>query len=337
MDHLLITNDHCDVVASEPHSAPEPDEHAALDAYSRIVVDVADRLEACVVHLELRGVGAARGSGSGFVLSPDGYVLTNSHVASRAEAVTAHWSDGREVGADLIGHDPDTDLALLRLRANGLAAVTLGNSDALRRGQLVVAIGAPLGLQATVTAGIVSATRRTLRSINGAEIEDVIQTDASLNPGNSGGPLVDSRGRVVGVNTAIIAGAQGICFAVPINTALWVIPLLMRDGRVRRGHLGLTGATIDLPRRLQRQLNRDVATAVRIAELRADGPASMAGLRVGDIVLGLDGNAIATVDALRRHLTRESIGREMVVEIIRGGRLETLKLRPTNPPAATPA
>ncbi len=175
--------------ALHPHNADEADEHAALDAYSRIVVDVADQLETRVVHLELRSRGATRGSGSGFVLSPDGYVLTNSHVASHGDTLTAHWSDGREAGADLVGHDPDTDLALLRLRANGLAAVTLGDSDALRRGQLVVAIGAPLGLQATVTAGIVSATRRTLRSVSGAEIEDVIQTDASLNPGNSGGPL----------------------------------------------------------------------------------------------------------------------------------------------------
>ena len=328
MDLLLNADDPADVATAQPRSAVEPDEQAALDAYSRIVVDVADRLETQVVHLQLRSRTAALGSGSGFVLSPDGYVLTNSHVAGRSATVTAHWSDGRETGADLIGHDPDTDLALLRLRANGLAAVALGDSDRLRRGQLVVAIGAPLGLQATVTAGIVSATRRTLRSVSGAEIEDVIQTDASLNPGNSGGPLVDANGRVVGVNTAMIAGAQGICFAVPINTALWVVPLLMRDGRVRRGHLGLSAATIDVPRRLQRQLNRDVATAIRIAELHAGGPASVAGLRVGDIVLSLDGIAVPNVDAMRRRLTRDSIGRELAIEIIRDGRLETRLLRP---------
>jgi len=330
MDLLLTLDDS----PAAPARHPDEDvvagttERAALDAYSQITVDVADRLDPSVVHLEVRARGQKLGSGSGFVLSPDGYVLTNSHVAGRAEAITAHWSDGREAGADLVGHDPDTDLAMLRVRANGLAAVALGDSDALRRGQLVVAIGAPLGLQATVTAGIVSATRRSLRAISGAEIEDVIQTDASLNPGNSGGPLVDARGRVVGVNTAVIAGAQGICFAVPINTALWVVPLLMRDGRVRRGHLGLSAATIELPRRLQRQLGRDVSTAIRVLELRAGGPAVTAGLAVGDIVLSLDGIAIGNVDAMRRQLTRETIGRPLAMEIIRGGRVESRQLVP---------
>ncbi|MBL8701657.1 MAG: trypsin-like peptidase domain-containing protein [Alphaproteobacteria bacterium] len=304
------------------------DEAAALDAYSRIVVDVADRLDPSVVHLEVRRGGRVAGTGSGFVLSPDGYVLTNSHVAGAAEAITAHWSDGRAAAADLVGHDPDTDLALVRLRANGLVAVPLGDSDALRRGQLVVAIGAPLGLQATLTAGIVSATRRTLRAINGAEIEDVIQTDASLNPGNSGGPLVDSRGRVVGVNTAVIAGAQGICFAVPINTAAWVVPLLMRDGRVRRGHLGLAAATIELPRRTLRQLGRDASTAVRVTGTRPDGPAMRAGITAGDIVLALDGRPVPSVDALRRLLTRDSIGQALEIEFIRAGRLETRTIRP---------
>lgn len=303
-------------------------EHDALDAYSRITVDVADRLDPSVVHLEVHGRGRRLGSGSGFVLSPDGYVLTNSHVAGPAEAITAHWSDGREAAADLVGHDPDTDLALLRVRANGLAPVALGNSDHLRRGQLVVAIGAPLGLQATVTAGIVSATRRSLRAISGAEIEDVIQTDASLNPGNSGGPLVDARARVVGVNTAVIAGAQGICFAVPMNTALWVVPLLMRDGRVQRGHLGVSAATIELPRRLQRQLGRQLAGAVRLLEVRAGGPAAAAGLRAGDIVLALGGVDVGNVDAMRRQLTRETIGRLVAVQVIRSGKVETVSLKP---------
>jgi S1-C subfamily serine protease len=310
-------------------TADHPAETEALDAYSRIVTGVADALDRSVVRLEIRRADGARaGTGSAFLISPDGYALTNSHVVAGAAAIEAVWDDERRMPADLVGHDPDTDLGLVRVRGGGLTAAPLGDSDRVRRGQLVVAIGAPLGLQATVTAGVVSATRRTLRAVNGAAIEDVIQTDASLNPGNSGGPLVDSAGRAIGVATAIIAGAQGICFAVPINTAAWVVPILMREGRVVRGHAGLSGMTVRLSRRSVLALRLAQDTAVRVTEVRPGGPAAAAGLLAGDLLLSLEGRAATSVDALRRTLTRDSVGRALEVEVLRGGAVERRTLRP---------
>ena len=234
-------------ISSEAHST----ERAALDAYSRIIVGAAETAGASVVSIRRRRADwrtrdpfePAMGAGSAVIVSPDGYAVSNHHVVEGAEKLEALLADGNSLDADLVGSDPATDLALLRLSGNGLPAATLGSSGGLRVGQLVIAIGNPFGLQATVTAGVISAVRRTLRGVGGRLIEDVIQTDAALNPGNSGGALVDSSGAVIGINTAIVGGAQGICFAVPIDTAKWVIPELLRDGRVMRGYLGLAGQT----------------------------------------------------------------------------------------------
>jgi len=315
-----------------------PDDRQALDAYSNTVIRVAEDLSPATIGVRVwkgtKGGRAMGGTGSGFVFAPDGYVLTNSHVVHGAQSIEALLHDGREISADLIGEDPDTDLAVIRLRANGLASTTLGSSGGLKVGQLVVAIGNPLGLQATVTAGVVSATRRTLRSLTGRPIEDVIQTDAALNPGNSGGPLVDSRGHVVGVNTAVIAGAQGLCFAVPIDTAKWVVPRLLREGRVARGWVGLSTTTIEVPRKIARPLGLDAGTAVRVLDVVDGGPADRAGIRSGDLIVRLDGQAASSVDLLRRLLAGDTIGRMIDVELLRAGELIRRAVEPVADGAA---
>jgi S1-C subfamily serine protease len=309
-------------------SAPGPGKAEALDAYSRTVSTIARDLAPVSVALAVRGEAGRGGSGSAVVLTPDGYALTNAHVVAGARDIRATLDDGQSVGARLVGADRETDLALVRLDANGLTPARLGDSARLSVGQLVVAIGTPLGLAATVTAGVVSALSRTLRGVSGGLIEDVIQTDAALNPGNSGGALVDSTGRVVGINTAIIAGAQGLCFAVPINTAQWVVPHLMRDGRVIRGRIGLSSATLFLPRRIVVALGRSEASAVRVIEIVPGGPADRAGMRRGDVILALDGESIDSVDALRRRLGRDSPGRRIEARVLRSGAIETLTLIP---------
>lgn len=306
-------------------SAPAEDD-ALFDAYSRTVSQVADDVGRATIGLQVRA-GRRGGSGSGFLFAPDGYALTNSHVVHGAEAIEVLLPDGEHAPARLVGEDPDNDLAVIRLAGNGLPAALLGRSADLRVGQLVVAIGNPLGLGATVTAGVVSATRRTLRSQGGSLIEDVIQTDAALNPGNSGGPLVDSRGRVVGVNTAIIAGAQGICFAVPIDTANWVIPRLLADGRVIRGHLGLAGTTQSIARRLALALGLP-PTGVRVIEANPGGAAAAGGVKPGDRIVALDGKPVASVDELRKRLDRDTIGRVVELTVLRGVSLIHLAVRP---------
>jgi S1-C subfamily serine protease len=292
------------------------------------VSGVAADLSPSAVAIRVRTKDGRGGAGSGVVIAPDGYVVTNSHVVHGAGAIEATVAGRDAVSASLVGTDPDTDLALIRLNAGGLSAATLGDSDKLRVGQLVVAIGNPLGLDATVTAGVVSALRRTLRSLSGSLIEDVIQTDAALNPGNSGGALVDSRGRAVGINTAVIAGAQGLCFAVPVNTAKWVVPLLLRDGRVVRGRIGLSGATASLGRRVvvHHQLPGD--TAVRVVEVIAGGPAAKAGLTSGDRIVTLDGQPMRSVDDLRRALARDAVGRSLEVAYLRGVDLHRTPVKP---------
>jgi S1-C subfamily serine protease len=313
--------------AAAPDTAPANDGEA-LDAYSQAVSAVAVDLSPSAVAIRMRAPNGRGGAGSGVVIAPDGYVITNSHVVHGAEALEATVAGRETVPARLVGADPDTDLALIRLDAGGLPAATLGDSDKLRVGQLVVAIGNPLGLDATVTAGVVSALRRTLRSLSGSLIEDVIQTDAALNPGNSGGALVDSRGRVVGINTAVVAGAQGLCFAVPVNTAKWVVPLLLRDGRVVRGRIGLAGATAALPRRLvvHHQLPGD--TAVRVVEVVPGGPAAAAGLVPGDMIVTVEGAPVRSVDGLRRALARDAVGRALELAYLRGAALHHATIRP---------
>jgi len=309
-------------------SGPSIDDDEALDAYSRTVVGVVDKVGPAVVKISALHRGVARtprgpvpfeapGAGSGVIIAPDGYVLTNSHVVHEATQLEVTLADGRSLPARLVGEDPATDLAVIRIDATGLPAATLGDSDRLRVGQLVVAIGNPLGFQATVTAGVVSALGRSLRGQSGRLIENVIQTDAALNPGNSGGLLVDSRGRVVGINTAIIQGAQGICFAVPVNTARWVAGLLIRDGRVQRSFLGISGETRPLNPRIAREHGLPNSTGVGVVQVLAGSPAERAGLRVGDVIVSFDGVPVRTIDDVHRLLTGVAIGSTARLGILR--------------------
>ena len=300
----------------------------ALDAYSRTIADVADRVGPAVVRVETGGNGRPGGIGSGVVIADDGLVLTNSHVVAGARRVRLVLTEGRETTAEVLGDDPDTDLALLRAPLPGTAAVAaLGDSKALRRGHLVVAIGNPLGFESTVTAGVVSALGRSLRSRNGRLIEDVLQTDAALNPGNSGGPLVAGSGEVVGINTAMIGGAQGLCFAVSSNTARFVVGEFIRHGRVRRAHLGIEAQTLPVARRIAVVIGSG-PRAVRVGAIETDGPAAAAGLRVGDMIFELDGHAVGGSDDLVRLLKAERIGAPVELVVLRQGRIERLVVEP---------
>jgi S1-C subfamily serine protease len=309
------------------------DDLELLDGYSRAVIQVVADVGPAVVHIARlhrpRPAGDAwlpAGSGSGVILTPDGYILTNAHVVEDAAGLEVRLADGRQVPARIVGTDPDSDLAVARAEASGLAAAALGNSDRLRVGQLVVAIGNPLGFEATVTAGVVSALGRSLRSRAGRLIENVIQTDAALNPGNSGGPLVDSHGRVVGVNTAIIQGAQGLCFAVPANTAAWVAGQLIARGRVRRVYLGIAGQTVSLPRAQVRGLRLPAESAVLVREVAPSSPAARGGIRSGDLLLSLNGLPVRSVDDVHRHLGPLRAGDAIAVRVLRGARLQELSL-----------
>jgi S1-C subfamily serine protease len=302
----------------------------ALDPYSEVVARAFDHVSSAVVSITGRTAnGRPAGHGSGVLYTPDGYVLTNSHVANSAAQLTAALTDGREVRATLVGDDPETDIAVLRLTGNGFVHASFGASSTLRVGQLVIAIGNPFGYQATVTAGIVSALGRSLRTPSGRLVESVIQTDAPLNPGNSGGPLVDGAGRVVGVNTAIAGGAQGICFAIGIDIAASVAATLMREGRVRRSRLHFAGQTITLDRRIVRALQRATPTAILVLEVQTNGPAHAAGLEPGDVVLDFDGAEIAGLDHLHRLLTAERADRDALLKVLRRGKLIDPTIRPS--------
>lgn len=299
---------------------------ALLDAYSRAVINVVERIGPSVVGLHLR-TDKRGGSGSGVTVAPDGLILTNSHVVGGANRIAVTTADGRNLNARVVGDDPDTDLALVRVEEDvALPAATLGDSKSLRRGQLVIAIGNPLGFESTVTTGVVSALGRSLRARTGRLMDDIIQTDAALNPGNSGGPLVSSRGEVVGINTAIILGTQGICFAVAANTANFVLGELVRHGRVRRAFIGVAAAQTGLPRRLRHAANVAQASAVAISSLEPGGPADRAGLAAGDIILALDGTAVTGADDLVRALDADKIGREVAVDTLRNGERRTVTL-----------
>lgn len=318
-------------------ASPAPDDDL-LDSYSRTVVSVAEKVGPSVVNVMAvvgprgRGRQRARGfyhhhhaSGSGFIITPDGYILTNSHVVHNASGLEVMLHDGRRYEATLVGQDPDTDIAVVRIPESGLPEVELGDSDRLRVGQLVIAIGNPVGLQFSVTAGVVSALRRSLPSLTGRPIENVIQTDAALNPGNSGGPLVDSRGRVVGVNTAIVQGAQGICFAIPINTALWVSGLLIKEGRVQRAYLGIVCQQRPIHPRWVWELQLPSSSGVEVLEVQPGSPAALAGLLPGDIIISVDGMAIASTDDLYRLLSRPLERQELLLDVLRGARRLVLR------------
>jgi S1-C subfamily serine protease len=309
-----------------PADIVERTDETLLDAYSQAVIDVVERLGPAVVGLHVRA-DKRGGSGSGVIVAPDGLILTNSHVVGGANRMAVTTADGRNLNARVVGDDPDTDLALVRVEENvALPAARLGDSKLLKRGQLVIAIGNPLGFESTVTTGVVSALGRSLRARTGRLIDDIIQTDAALNPGNSGGPLVSSRGEVVGINTAIILGTQGICFAVAANTANFVLGELVRHGRVRRSFVGIAAAQTALPRRLRHVAGVAQENAVIISSVEADGPADQADLASGDIILSLDGSIVTGADDLVRTLTADKIGREVLVETLRKGERRTVTL-----------
>jgi S1-C subfamily serine protease len=302
---------------------------SGLDPYSELVSQAFEQVGPSVVHVTCpREDGRPAGMGSGVIFTPDGYVLTNHHVVSGAARLTASLTDGREVEATLVGADAATDLAVLRLAASGLPHAVLGSSAALRVGQIVVAIGNPLGFTCTLTAGIVSALGRTLRNRSGGLIDSVIQTDAALNPGNSGGPLVAGNGTVVGINTAMIAPAQGICFAIGIDTAIWVATRLMRDGKVRRSRLGVSGQTVPIDTRVRRFHALSIGTGAMIAGLEPDGPAKRDGLMTGDVIIAMDGEPVSGVDDLHRMLTEERVDRPVALTVLRRAAVREFSVTP---------
>ena len=316
------------------------DDEGLLDAYSQAVTSAAERVSPSVVNIDVQQARRERantrrpsreegGSGSGFVFTPDGFILTNSHVVHSAAKIEVTLNDGRRSEAALIGDDPDTDLAVIRVTAPGLLPAPLGSSQRVKVGQLVVAIGNPYGFQCTVTAGVVSALGRSLRSRSGRLMDDVIQTDAALNPGNSGGPLVTARGEVIGVNTAMILPDQGLCFATSIDTAKFVAARLIRDGRVVRSFIGVAGQNVPLPRRFVRYYNLPAESAVLIISFEQDSPAKRAGLQEGDLVIAFDGTTVAGIDDLHKLLTDERINRSVPVTVIRGTDKLRLQIAPS--------
>jgi S1-C subfamily serine protease len=320
-------------------AAPASDD-ALLDAYSRAVITAAEKVSASVLNLEVhqsneRGQALdprfpqqARGHGSGFIFTPDGFILTNSHVVHNASKIEAALTDGRRFQADLVGDDPETDLAVVRIEGAQLVPATLGDSQTLRVGQLVIAIGNPYGFQCTVTAGVVSALGRSLRSRTGRLISHVIQTDAALNPGNSGGPLVTSQGQVVGVNTAIILPAQGICFAIAANTAKFVAARLIRDGKIRRSYIGVAGQDVAVQRRLVRLNGLEIESGVLVVSVESQSPAEKAGLLEGDVIVGYDDQPVAGIDTLHQLLTEEKVDVKALVTVLRRGEKRTLSIIP---------
>jgi S1-C subfamily serine protease len=316
-------------------AAQSPGDQQLLDAYSQAVADAAERVAAAVVHLQVTHPKSSRtaGTGSGFAFTPDGLLLTNSHVVRHARDIRATFADGSSGDADLLGSDPATDTAVLRIGLGSVPVVTLGSSRDVRVGQLAIAVGNPYGFHHTVTAGVISALGRSLRSENGRLIDDVLQTDAALNPGNSGGPLVDSRARVIGVNTAVIPGAQGLSFAIAIDTVKWVVTQILREGRVRRGHLGIQAANVVLNRRIARHFGFTNSHAVRVESLQAAGPARQAGLEPGDLIVHFDGHEINGIDDLHRLLTAERIGMTSQMVVVRRAQRLTLPVLAREAPA----
>jgi S1-C subfamily serine protease len=319
--------------SQEPASIP-PADGLLLDAYSNAVSEAVAAAHPAVAHIEVRGNGAPAGSGSGFFISPDGYLVTNSHVVHGAGAMRVFLADGRKLHADLVGDDPDSDLAVLRAEGDDFAHLHLADSDSVRPGQIAIAIGSPMGFQQTVTAGIVSGLGRSLRGASGRLIDNVIQTDAAMNPGNSGGPLVNTRAEVIGVNTAIIRPAQGICFAIASNTVRWVVGWLIKDGRIRRSFIGVAGQIVPINRRLVRHHNIGQDTGVLVAGLEPNSPASRAGFLEGDVLLSLDGAPTPTVDALHKLLTGDRIGERAIVGFLRGAELRRHAIIPLEMPGA---
>jgi S1-C subfamily serine protease len=338
----LVVSENAETSRSFRRDTPADDQ--LLDAYSKAVTAAAEKVSPSVVNIEVaqqfdhqypssaRAPTERRGSGSGFVFTPDGFILTNSHVVHRASELGVILPDGRRFAAQLIGGDPDTDLAVIRINAGGIVPAELGDSKSIRVGQLAIAIGNPYGFQCTVTAGVISALGRSLRSQSGRLIDDVIQTDAALNPGNSGGPLVNSRGEVIGVNTAVILPAQGLCFATAINTAKLVAGLLIRNGKIRRGYIGVAGQNVMLPRRQVREHELAFASGVLVISLELAGPASRAGLEKGDVIVAYGDQLIASIDDLHRLLTEEQLGKKIELTLLRDGKKMKVGVVPEESP-----
>ncbi|WP_026734665.1 S1C family serine protease [Fischerella sp. PCC 9605] len=317
--------------AGMPKNNPKTDEQL-LDAYSQAVINVVEKVSPTVVNIDVQRfltgrsrnyqplTQEVRGNGSGFIFTQDGYILTNSHVVHDASKIQVTLSDGRSYDAEMIGDDPDTDLAVIRIHAPNLIAARLGDSQSLRVGQLAIAIGHPYGFQTTVTTGVISALGRSFQSRSGKLIENIIQTDAALNPGNSGGPLVTSHAEVIGINTAIVMAAQGICFAVPINTAKMVIPALMRYGQIRRGYIGIGGQNVHISRRLMLSHELAVDTGIFVMYVEANSPAAKAGLQEGDVIVGFNNRPLRSIEDLQKLLTPESIGVRSQLTILRKNR-----------------
>jgi S1-C subfamily serine protease len=326
-------------VSFENSSAPPEEDSALLDAYSGAVIGALERVAPAVTFIEVESNGGAKGrrgksgSGSGFLFTPDGYLLTNSHVVHGAERIAVRLSDDLRFAADVVGNDPDSDLAVLRIgSAAALPYVQFGDSSRVRVGQVAIAIGNPLGYAKTVTAGVISALGRTLRARSGRLMHDVLQTDAALNPGNSGGPLVDSKGRVIGVNTAMIPQAQAICFATGINTAKWVIAQLFAHGRVRRAYIGVSGASVSIATRVVRHFGLAGNSAVHVLEVVPDSPAALAGVAPGDRMIAIDGQPLEGIDGLQRLLDANWIGRACELTLLRRSSIIRVTLRPAELP-----
>lgn len=340
----LLSSDGQNSGAMKIDSVQTSDE-SLLDAYSQAVINAAEKVSPAVVNIDvrkrLRGKESTsfrnpeelRGNGSGFIFTPDGFILTNSHVVHQADKLDVTLIDGRHFQADLVGDDPDTDLAVVRINGPNLIPAPLGDSQRIRVGQLVIAIGNPYGFQYTVTSGVISALGRSLRATSGRLIDNIIQTDAALNPGNSGGPLVTSQGEVVGVNTAMILAAQGICFAIGINTAKFVAGKLIKEGRIRRSYIGLGGQNVQLHRRIVRFHHLPVESGILVLSVENNSPAQTAGLSEGDVIIGFDGKPVAGIDDLHKVLTEEKVGVKTPLTIIRRSDKLVLDIVPEESPS----
>jgi S1-C subfamily serine protease len=331
--HVLATAETAGNKQAPVPSAPAKDDIALLDDYSRTIVGAVDRVTPSVVNIESRANGSRGGSGSGFIIAPDGFILTNSHVVHGAGEIVVNLSDGRESRAQLVGDDPDTDLAVIRIDAAQLSHVRLANSETLRVGQIAIAIGNPLGFQASVTAGVISALGRSMHAQSGRLIDNIIQTDAALNPGNSGGPLANSAGEVIGVNTAVIRPAQGICFAIASNTAKFVAGWLIKEGRIRRGYIGVAGQTSPLHRRVARFYRLANESGAMVVSIEKGSPAEQSRIRPDDVIVAFNDEPIASVHDLHKKLVGDRIGTPCKLTVLRGTEQLTIYVTPAEMPA----
>jgi S1-C subfamily serine protease len=340
----LLDESHSGPEFAPPISAQLPDDSALLDEYSRTIVSAADRVGPAVVNIDIkqrldsrRGPREVGGSGSGFVIAPDGFILTNSHVVHAANQIAVSLPDGRDYPAQLVGDDPDADLAVIRIDAPHLAHVRLADSESLRVGQVVIAIGNPLGFQASVTAGVISALGRSMHAQSGRLIDNIIQTDAALNPGNSGGPLVNSAGEVIGVNTAMIRPAQGICFAIASNTAKFVAGWLIKEGKIRRSYIGVAGQNVPIHRRVVRFYNLPLETGVLVVSVEKNSPAEKTGMREGDVIVAFNAKPIGSIHELHKMLMGEQIGVQSEITIVRHTEKLALAITPVESPSPAAA